>query len=70
MRLQTRRYKTKYRIFPWGMRTKDFEKTLKNVEEFVNKSGVIDVISVMNSSFGIIVWYKSVKTFKVMEKKP
>ncbi len=70
MRLQSRRYKINYKIFPWGMRTKDFEKTLKNVEKFINKPEIVDVISIMNSSFGIIVWYKTLKTFKVMLKKP
>ena len=62
--------KIKYKIFPWGMRTKDFEKTLKNVEEFISKPGITDVVSIMNSSFGIILWYKTVRTFKIMEKKP
>ena len=52
------------------MRTKDFEKTLKNVEKFINKPEIVEVISIINSSFGIIVWYKTLKTFKVMLKKP
>lgn len=60
----------RYKVFPWPLRTADFEKTLKSVEEFVNKPGVIDVISIINTTFGIVVWYKAVKTFKVMEKKP
>ncbi len=58
-----------YRIFPWGMRAKDFEKTLNNVEKFVNKSG-IELISIMDFSFGIIVWYKTFRTLKIMLKKP
>ena len=60
----------KYRIFPWPLRTADLEKTLKSVEDFVNKSGVLDVISIINTTFGIVVWYKAVKEFKVMQKKP
>ena len=52
------------------MRTKDFEKTLKDVEKFINKPEITEVVSIMNSSFGIIVWYKSLKSFKVMLKKP
>jgi hypothetical protein len=62
--------KIEYKIFPWGIRTKDFEKTLKNVEKFINRSEVIDVISIINSSFGIIVWYKAHKTLRIMQKKP
>jgi len=60
----------RYKIFPWPLRTADFEKTLKNVEEFANKSGVMNVLSIMNTTFGIVVWYKTVKTFKIIEKKP
>ncbi len=52
------------------MRTKDFEKTLKNVEKFVNKPEIVEVVSIMNSTFGIIVWYKEFKTLKIMQKKP
>ena len=70
MRLPPKTYKIEYKIFPWGLRVKDFEKTLKNVEKFVNKPEIVDVISIMNSSFGIIVWYKSRKTLKIMLKKP
>jgi hypothetical protein len=40
------------------------------VEAFVNRSGVIDVISIINTTFGIVVWYKAVRTFKVAQKKP
>lgn len=64
------RYKIEYKIFPWGMRAKDFEKTLNDAEKFINKPEIVDVISIVNSSFGLIVWYKAVKTFKVMLKKP
>jgi len=64
------KYKIEYKIFPWGMRAKDFEKTLKNVEKFINKPEIVEVISIMNTSFGIVVWYKEAKTFKVMLKKP
>jgi len=63
--------KITYKIFPWGIRIKDFEKTLNDVEEFVNKAG-IEVISIMDFSFGIIVWYKGkilVEIFKVTTKK-
>lgn len=60
----------RYKVFPWPLRTIDLEKTLKNVEDFVNKPGVLDVISIINTAFGIVVWYKAVKTFKVMQKKP
>ena len=59
-----------YKIFPWPLRTADFDKTLKGVESFVNKPGVTDVISIINTTFGIVVWYKAVKTFKVTQKKP
>jgi hypothetical protein len=55
-----------YKIFPWGMRTKDFEKTLKDVEEFANKSG-IEIIAIMDFVFGIIVWYKT-RAFKTASK--
>ena len=58
-----------YKLFPWPTRTADFKKTLDDVADFVNKPGVIDVVSIINSHFGIIVWYKAVKTFKIMEKK-
>lgn len=58
-----------YKIFPWPLRTADFEKTLKQVSEFVNKPGVIDVVSIINTTFGIVVWYKAVRTFKILEKK-
>ncbi len=64
------KYKIEYKIFHWGMRTKDFEKTLKDVEKFVNKPEIVDVISIVNSTFGIIVWYKAHKTLKIMLKKP
>ena len=64
------KHKIEFRIFPWGMRTKDFEKTFKNVENFVNRPEIVDVISIMNSSFGIVVWYKTHKTLKIMLKKP
>jgi len=70
MRLPTRRYKINYRVFPWGIRTKDFEKTLKDVEKFVNKPEIIEIIDIMNSTFGIVVWYKEFKTLKIMKKKP
>jgi hypothetical protein len=58
--------KITYKIFPWGIRTKDFEKTLKDVEEFANKSG-IEIIAIMNFIFGIIVWYK-IEVFKTASK--
>lgn len=64
------RYKIEYKIFPWGMRAQDFEKTMKEVEKFVNQPEIVDVVSIMNSTFGIIVWYKAFKTLKVMLKKP
>ena len=64
------RNKINYKIFSWEMRTKDFEKTLKKVEEFINKPGITDVVSIMYSLFGIIVWYRAAKGFKVMLKKP
>jgi len=62
--------KIEYKIFVWGMRAKDFEKTLNNVEKFVNKPG-IEVISIMDFSFGIIVWYTapSLEVFKVTRNK-
>ena len=59
-----------YKIFPWPLRTADFEKTLKSVREFANKPGVLEVISIINTTFGIVVWYKTTKGFKVMQKKP
>ncbi|MFH0929042.1 MAG: hypothetical protein V1818_01650 [Candidatus Aenigmatarchaeota archaeon] len=58
-----------HRPFPWPARTVDFRKTLKDIEDFVNKPGVIDVVSIISSAFGIIVWYKAVRTFKINEKK-
>ena len=65
------RYNIEFKIFPWGMRTKDFEETLKSVEKFVNKPDLVDrIITIMNSSFGIIVWYKTSRTLKIMLKKP
>jgi hypothetical protein len=51
----------RYKVFPWPLRTADFDKTLKSVEAFANKSGVIDVVSIINTTFGIVVWYKTVK---------
>ena len=62
--------KIEYKIFPWGLVAKDFEKTLKNVENFINRQEITDVISIMNMSFGIVVWYKTFKTLKIMLKKP
>jgi hypothetical protein len=59
-----------YKIFPWGMRAQDFEKTLKDVEKFVNRPEVSDVISIITSSFGLIVWYKTFRTLKIELKKP
>ena len=56
--------KIKYKIFHWGMKAKDFEKTFKRAEEFVNKKEVADVISITFSSFGIIVWYRALKVKK------
>jgi len=64
------RGKIEYKIFPWGMRAKDFENTLKDVEKFVNRPEITEVISVLNSSFGIIVWYKTFRSLKIMLKKP
>lgn len=58
--------KITYKIFPWGIRTKDFEKTLKDVEEFANKTG-IEIIAIMDFPFGIIVWYK-IGVFKTTSK--
>ena len=65
-----RRKGIKYKIFPWGVRTKDFEKTLKDVEKFVNKP-TVDVISVTTFSFGIIVWYATLVggVFKVSSRE-
>lgn len=62
--------KIEYRIFPWGLRVKDFEETLKDVEKFINKPEIVDVISIMNTLFGIVVWYKTIKTLRIMLKKP
>ena len=62
--------KIEYKIFPWGMRAKDFEKTLKDLEKFVNRPEITDVISIVNSSFGLIVWYKTFRSLKIMLKKP
>lgn len=59
-----------YKIFPWGMRAKDVENTLKDVEKFVNRPEINDVISIVNSSFGLIVWYKTFRSLKIMLKKP
>ena len=56
--------KIKYKIFQWGMKAKDFEKTFKRVEDFVNKKEVADVLSITFSSFGIIVWYRTSKAKK------
>jgi len=65
------RQNIEYKIFPWGIRAIDFEKTLKNVEKFVNNPQITErVISIMNTSFGIIVWYKISRTLKIMLKKP
>ena len=62
--------KIEYRLFPWGMRAQDFEKTLKDVEKFVNRPDVADVVDIVSSSFGIIVWYKTFRTLKIDIKKP
>jgi len=62
--------KIEYKIFPWGMRAQDFEKTLKDVEKFVNRPEVSEVISIITSSFGLIVWYKTFRTLKIELKKP
>jgi hypothetical protein len=59
-----------YKIFPWGMRAQDFEKTLKDVEKFVNRPEVSEVVSIIISSFGLIVWYKTFRTLKIELKKP
>lgn len=59
-----------YKIFPWGMRAQDFEKTLKDVEKFVNRPEVSEVVSIITSSFGLIVWYKTFRTLKIELKKP
>jgi hypothetical protein len=59
-----------YKIFPWGMRAQDFEKTLKDVEKFANRPEVSEVVSIINSSYGMIVWYKTFRSLKVMMKKP
>ena len=59
-----------YKIFPWGMRAQDFEKTLKDVEKFVNRPEVSEVISIITSSFGLIVWYKTFRSLKIELKKP
>jgi hypothetical protein len=62
--------RVEYKIFPWGMRAQDYEKTLKDVEKFVNRPEVSEVISVLNTSFGIIVWYKTFRDFRIQMKKP
>ena len=62
--------RVEYRIFPWGMRAQDFEKTLKDVEKFVNRPDVSEVVSIITSSFGLIVWYKTFRTLKIEMKKP
>jgi hypothetical protein len=59
-----------YKIFPWGMRAQDFEKTLKDVEKFVNRPEVSEVVSIITSSFGLIVWYKTFRSLKIELKKP
>jgi hypothetical protein len=59
-----------YRLFPWGMRAQDFEKTLKDVESFVNRPDVAEVVSIINSTFGMIVWYKTFRTLRINMKKP
>jgi len=59
-----------YKIFPWGMRAQDFEKTLKDVEKFVNRPEISEIMSIITSSFGIIVWYKTFRTLKIELKKP
>ncbi len=64
------KYRTEYRVFLWGIRAQDFEKTLKEVEKFVNLPEIVDVVSIIHTSFGILVWYKAFKTLKVMLKKP
>lgn len=62
--------KIEYKIFPWGMRAQDFEQTLKDVEKFVNRPEITDVISIIYSSYGLIVWYKTFRSLKIMLKKP
>jgi hypothetical protein len=62
--------KIEYRVFPWGIRIQDFEKTLKDVEVFVNRPDVNEVISVINTTFGVVVWYKAFKSLRINLKKP
>lgn len=62
--------KIEYRLFHWGMRVQDFEKTLKEVEKFVNRPDVADVVGIVSSSFGMIVWYKTFRSLKINMKKP
>ena len=53
------------------MRVKDFEKALKDVEKFLNRPQLKNhIISIMNTSFGIVVWYEAANTLKIMLKKP
>ena len=52
------------------MRAQDFGKTLKDVEKFVNRPEVSEVVSIITSSFGLIVWYKTFRTLKIELKKP
>jgi hypothetical protein len=59
-----------YRIFSWGLRAQDFGKTLKEVESFVNRPEITEVVSIINTSFGMLVWYKTVKSLKIALKKP
>jgi hypothetical protein len=58
-----------HRIFPWGMRAQDFEKTLKDIENFVNRPEVNEVVSIINTTFGVVVWYKTFKNLRIMMKK-
>ena len=62
--------KIEYKLFPWGMQSKDVQKTLKEVEKFVNLPEVNEVISIINTSFGLLVWYKATRSLRINLKKP
>ena len=62
--------KLEHRLFRWGMTPKDFERTLNDVDKFVNRADVSEIVSIVNTTFGLVVWYRTFRTLKIESKKP